>query len=29
MGQHTEALLAEVGYTADELADLKARKLAQ
>ena len=29
MGEHTESLLTEVGYTAEQRADLRARKLAQ
>ena len=29
MGEHTASLMAEVGYDADQLADLKARKLVQ
>lgn len=29
MGEHTDALLAEVGYSAEQLADLKNRKVAQ
>ena len=29
MGEHTDALLAEIGYTPDQLADLKARNKAQ
>jgi crotonobetainyl-CoA:carnitine CoA-transferase CaiB-like acyl-CoA transferase len=29
MGEHTDALLTEVGYTSEQLSDLKARKVAQ
>jgi crotonobetainyl-CoA:carnitine CoA-transferase CaiB-like acyl-CoA transferase len=29
MGQHTQALLTQVGYTTDQVADLKARSVAQ
>lgn len=29
MGEHTEALLAEAGYSAEAIADMRARKLAQ
>ena len=29
MGEHTDALLTEVGYSADQLNDLKSRKIAQ
>jgi crotonobetainyl-CoA:carnitine CoA-transferase CaiB-like acyl-CoA transferase len=29
MGEHTDALLTEVGYSSDQLSDLKARKLVQ
>jgi crotonobetainyl-CoA:carnitine CoA-transferase CaiB-like acyl-CoA transferase len=29
MGEHTDALLTEVGYTTEQLLDLKARRVAQ
>lgn len=29
MGEHTHALLTEIGYSADQIADLKSRKIAQ
>jgi hypothetical protein len=29
MGEHTDSLMAEIGFGADQLADFKARKLVQ
>jgi len=29
MGEHTEAMLSEVGYGAGDIADLKSRKIVQ